>query len=66
MVVNGSGKGHSALRLTDRLPLSNQLAMNMQMTMNVPDNGVMHMDMDMAMNAKGESLAKPAAAKKKP
>lgn len=66
IVVNGSGKGHSSLRLADRLPLSNQLAMTMQMTMSMPDNGVMHMDMDMAMNAKGESLAKPTAAKKKP
>ena len=66
IVVNGSGKGQSALRLADRLPLSNQLAMTMQMTMDMPDNGVMHMDMDLNMNAKGESLAKPVAAKKKP
>ncbi|CAM4188569.1 hypothetical protein [Roseateles saccharophilus] len=64
VVVSGSGKGHSSLRLADRLPLSNQLAMDMQMTMNIPDNGLMHMDMAMVMSAKGESLARPAAAAK--
>ena len=60
--INGSGKGNSALRLADRLPLANQLKMDMQMTMRMPDNGIMHMDMDMRIQAKGESLAKPAAA----
>lgn len=59
--INGSGKGNSALRLADRLPLANQLKMDMQMTMRMPDNGIMHMDMDMRIQAKGESLAKPAA-----
>ena len=63
--INGSGKGNSALRLADRLPLSNKLAMDMQMTMNMPDNGLMLMDMNMVMQAKGESLAKPAPTKAK-
>lgn len=65
VAVTGSGKGTSSLRLSDRLPLSNRLAMAMKMTMNGPDNGRMFMDMDMTMQAKGESLARPAAAKKK-
>ena len=63
VVVNGSGKGSSALRLADRLPLSNQLAMDMQMSVNTPDNALMLIDMNMVMQSKGESLAKPAAAK---
>lgn len=63
MQITGGGKGTSAMRMADRLPLSNQLAMNMKMTMNGPDNGRMFMDMDMDMKSKGESLAKPAAAK---
>lgn len=66
MAITGSGKGSSALRLADRLPLSSQLTMAMKMTMNGPDNGRMFMDIDMDMQSKGESLAKPAAAKKKP
>lgn len=68
MVITGTGKGTSSLRLADRLPLGTRLAMDMKMTMNGPDNGRMFMDMDMVMQAKGESLAKPAAAavKKKP
>lgn len=68
MVIAGTGKGTSSLRLADRLPLGTRLAMDMKMTMNGPDNGRMLMDMDMVMQAKGESLAKaaPAAAKKKP
>jgi len=64
VTVNGSGKGTSALRLADRLPLSSQLAMDMKMTANTPDNGVMLMDMNMVMTSKGESLAKPAPAAK--
>lgn len=64
IVATGSGKGHSALRLSDRLPLSNQLDMDMQMTMSMPDNAVMHMDMTMMTSAKGTSLAKPAATDK--
>lgn len=66
MVIAGSGNGSSSLRLADRLPLSNRLAMAMKMTMSGPDHGRMLMDMDMVVDAKGESLAKPAAAKKKP
>ena len=68
ITLKGSGKGTSSLRLADRLPLASQLAMDMKMTMNVPDNGLMLMDMDMVMKSKGESLAKPAStpAKKKP
>lgn len=67
--IGGSGKGTASLRLADRLPLANRLAMDMKMTMNGPDNGRMLMDMDMVVVSKGESLAKPAAkspAKKKP
>lgn len=66
MAITGSGKGSSSLRLSDRLPLASQLTMTLKMTMNGPDNGRMFMDMDMDMTSKGESLAKPAAAKKKP
>ena len=64
MLVTGNGKGTSSLRLADRLPLASRLAMDMKMTMNGPDNGRMLMDMDMVMQSKGESLAKPAAKKK--
>lgn len=66
ITVGGSGKGSSTLRLADRLPLDSQLKMDMKLTMNMPDNGLMFMDMDMSMRAKGESLAKPAAAKAAP
>jgi hypothetical protein len=37
--------------------------MTMTLVMKTPDNGLMLMDMDMDMRAKGESLAKAAAAK---
>ena len=63
MVITGNGKGTSSLRLADRLQLASRLAMDMKMTMNGPDNGRMLMDMDMVVQTKGESLAKPAAAK---
>ncbi|MFG6431976.1 hypothetical protein [Roseateles sp. LYH14W] len=63
MQIGGSGKGTASLRLADRLPLASRLAMDMKMTMNGPDNGRMLMDMDMVVVSKGESLAKPAAAK---
>lgn len=66
LLINGSGKGSSALRLADRLPLSNQLTMDMQVTMNMPDNARMFMDMTLVTKSKGESLAKPAAAKAEP
>ncbi|MGM9484200.1 hypothetical protein ACS5PN_23605 [Roseateles sp. NT4] len=66
MVINGGGKGHSALRLADRLALNSKLDMDMQMTVDMPDNGRMLMDMSMVMQSKGESLAKPVAAKKAP
>lgn len=65
MVINGGGKGTSSMRLSDRLPLTSKLAMDMKMAMNGPDNGRMFVDMDMVVQSKGESLAKPAAAKKK-
>lgn len=65
MVVSGNGKGTSALRLADRLQLASRLTMTMKMTMDGPDNGRMFMDMDMDMQSKGESLAKPAAKKKR-
>lgn len=67
MVITGSGKGTSSLRLADRLPLASKLAMDMKMNTTMPDNGLMLMDMGMVMTSKGESLAKPAkaAAKKK-
>ncbi|MFT7721771.1 MAG: hypothetical protein QM788_02915 [Roseateles sp.] len=65
MTATGSGKGTSSLRLSDRLPLAHRLAMAMKLTMNGPDNGRMFIDMDMRMQSKGESLAKPAAKKKK-
>lgn len=63
MEITGGGKGTSSMRLSDRLPLSSQLAMTLKMTMNGPDNGRMFMDMDMDVRSKGESLAKPVAAK---
>jgi len=63
MAVNGSGKGTSSLRLADNLQLASRLAMAMQMTMDVPDNTRMLMDMDMTVLSKGESLAKPTTAK---
>jgi hypothetical protein len=66
VAIQGSGKGISSLRLVDRLPLNNKLAMTMQLTMNMPDNGLMNMDMDMVMSSKGESLAKVAPAKAAP
>lgn len=62
VVISGSGKGNSSLRLADRLALTSKLAMGMQMTMGLPDNGVMLMDMDMLVQSRGESLAKSAAA----
>jgi len=64
MVATGRGKGTSSLRLADRLPLASRLAMNMEMTMNAPDNGLMRIAMDMVMQSKGESLAGPAARNK--
>lgn len=64
MQITGGGKGTSSMRMADRLPLASQLAMNMKMSMNGPDNGRMFMDMDMDMKSRGESLAKPAAKKK--
>lgn len=66
MVINGGGKGQSSLRLADRLPLATQMTMDMQLTVDTPDNSRMLMDMNMVMQSKGESLAKAAAAKKKP
>lgn len=65
MTATGSGKGTSSLRLSDRLPLAHRLAMRMQMTMNGPDNGRMAFDMDMRMQSKGESLARPVSRKKR-
>lgn len=62
MQLTGSGTGTSSLRLSDRLPLASQLAMDVKMDMRGPDNGRMFMDMQMQMKAKGESLAKPATA----
>lgn len=64
MVMTGSGKGTSSLRLADRLPLASQMAMDMKMTMDGPDNARVLMDMDMVTTSKGESLARPAAKKK--
>lgn len=61
MVVSGTGKGQSSLRLADRLPLASTLDMDMQMTVETPDNGRMLMDMNMVMQSKGESLARPVA-----
>jgi hypothetical protein len=66
ILATGSGKGTSALRMADRLQLASHLAMDMQMTMSMPDNGQMFMDMNMQMQSKGESLAKAVPAKKKP
>lgn len=63
VTAHGGGKGTSSLRLADRLPLASQLKMVLTMTMKMPDHGLMMMDMDMDVRAKGESLAKPAAAK---
>lgn len=63
VVINGSGKGSSSLRLADRLQLASRLAMHMKMTTNGPDNGRMLMEMDMNTRSKGESLAKPAVGK---
>lgn len=65
MAVTGSGKGTSALRLADRLPLSSQLAMDMKMVMDGPDNGRMTIDMDMVMRSTGENLAQAPAKKKR-
>lgn len=64
MQLSGKGKGSSSLRLADRLPLASKLGMDMQMTLQMPDNGRMAMDMTMVTTSKGESLAKPAAKKK--
>ncbi|MFG6468746.1 hypothetical protein [Roseateles sp. BYS87W] len=64
VVMTGGGKGTSSLRLADRLPLAGQLTMDMKMTMDGPDHQRVLMDMDMAMQTKGESLAKPATKKK--
>lgn len=67
MVMNGSGKGTSALRLADQLPVDTQLVMDLQMTVDGPDNSRMQMDMVMDTRSKGESLSGKAAtpAKKK-
>ena len=54
IVIAGTGKGSSSLRLADRLPLASRLAMDMKMTMNGPDNGRMLMDMEMVVQTKGE------------
>lgn len=64
MQLSGKGQGSSSLRLADRLPLASKLGMDMQMTLQMPDNGRMAMDMTMVTTTKGESLA-PAAPKKK-
>ncbi len=64
VVMTGGGKGSSSLRLADRLPLASQLSMDMKMTMDGPDLFRSLMDMDMTMQSKGESLAKPAPKKK--
>lgn len=61
MKMQGRATGSSALRLADRLPLASSLAMDMQMTADMPDNGQTLMDMSLAMKSRGESLAKPAA-----
>jgi hypothetical protein len=63
--ASGTAKGTSALRLSDRLPLSSQLAMDMRMNMQGPDNARMSFDMALSMKSEGESLGK-ARAKKKP
>ncbi len=62
MQLTGTGAGTSSLRLSDRLPLASQLGMEVKMNMQGPDNGRMTMDMQMQVQARGESLAKPAAA----
>ncbi len=63
--INRRRNGQSTQRLADRLALATQLDMDMQMTMDMPDNGRMLVDMNMVMQSKGESLARPAATKKK-
>ena len=65
MKIKATGSGSSALRLSDRLPLSSQMKMDMKMVADGPDNARMTMDMDMTMTSKGESLPRGAAAKKK-
>jgi hypothetical protein len=62
MQLTGAGTGTSSLRLSDRLPLASQLGMDVKMDLQGPDNGRMFMDMQMQVQARGESLAKPAAA----
>ena len=63
MDVTGNGKGTSALRLADNLQLASKLAMDMKMSIAGPDNTRMLIDLDMQVQSKGESLAKPVAAK---
>ncbi|RTL34591.1 MAG: hypothetical protein EKK53_25820 [Burkholderiales bacterium] len=66
VVMNGQATGTSALRLTDRLPLTSRMAMTMKASFDGPDNTRMLMDMDMTMQSKGESLGlRTAPAKKK-
>lgn len=66
LTLDGTGKGTSALRLADRLPLATDLTMDMKMAMDGPDNARMLMDMTMVTRAKGETLGiRQAPAKKK-
>lgn len=63
MTAQGGGQGKFSMRLADRLALTSDMAMKTQMTINVPNGDVVHMDMDMTMKGRGESL-KPVAAKR--
>jgi len=63
MTAEGSGQGQFALRLSDRLALTNDMTMQTLMTISAPNGDVVKMTMDMTMKGRGESL-KPAAVKR--
>jgi hypothetical protein len=65
MRMQGSGQGTSSLRLADGLQLASRLAMDLQATIEMPDQAVMSMDANMVMQSKGESLVKAPAKKAK-
>lgn len=60
MQARGTGKGTSSLRLSDRLPLATRLDLDMQVTMQGPDETLMNADMKLAMTSQGENLTRSA------
>lgn len=56
MNASGQGQGRMSLRLADRLVLNQAMNLTMKMRMQAPGKPVMHMSIDMDMEATGKSL----------